>query len=235
MTPGVDGETADGMSLDKIGRIIDALRHERYRWNPVKRVYIPKRNGKRRPLGLPSWSDKLVGEVVRLLLEAYYEPRFSDRSPVSVPAGAATPRSARWRWPGLGRRGSSRATSHSASTGSSIRSCSTRWARRSSTTGSCGCCATCFRPDTWRTGSGTPRSAARRRAGWSPRSCRTSIWIGWTPSSRQFCCRNTPEGCAGPCVPQAAGGHRTSPQLRRCHRGGGAAPAASPPAHPGSA
>jgi group II intron reverse transcriptase/maturase len=80
MTPGVDGETVDGMSLGKIGRIIDALRHERYRFLPVRRVYIPKRNGKRRPLGLPSWSDKLVGEVVRLLLEAYYEPTFSDRS-----------------------------------------------------------------------------------------------------------------------------------------------------------
>ncbi|MEV0169473.1 reverse transcriptase/maturase family protein, partial [Nonomuraea fuscirosea] len=80
MTPGVDGETADGMSLDKIGRIIDALRHERYRFQPVKRVYIPKNNGKRRPLGLPSWTDKLVGEVIRLLLEAYYEPRFSERS-----------------------------------------------------------------------------------------------------------------------------------------------------------
>ena len=80
MTPGVDGETVDGMSLDKIGRIIDALRHERYRFSPVKRVYIPKKNGKRRPLGLPSWSDKLVGEVIRLLLEAYYEPQFSDRS-----------------------------------------------------------------------------------------------------------------------------------------------------------
>jgi group II intron reverse transcriptase/maturase len=80
MTPGVDGETADGMSLAKIGRIIDALRHERYRFQPVKRTYIPKKNGKKRPLGLPSWSDKLVGEVVRLLLEAYYEPRFSGRS-----------------------------------------------------------------------------------------------------------------------------------------------------------
>lgn len=80
MTPGVDGETVDGMSLGKIGRIIDALRHERYRFQPVKRTYIPKKNGKRRPLGLPSWSDKLVGEVVRLLLEAYYEPRFSGRS-----------------------------------------------------------------------------------------------------------------------------------------------------------
>jgi group II intron reverse transcriptase/maturase len=80
MTPGVDGETVDGMSLTKITRIIDALRHERYRFTPVKRVYIPKKNGKMRPLGLPSWSDKLVGEVIRLLLEAYYEPQFSDHS-----------------------------------------------------------------------------------------------------------------------------------------------------------
>jgi retron-type reverse transcriptase len=80
MTPGVDGETVDGMSQAKIGRIIDAVRHERYRFRPVKRVYIPKKTGKLRPLGLPSWSDKLVSEVVRLLLEAYYEPRFSDQS-----------------------------------------------------------------------------------------------------------------------------------------------------------
>ena len=80
MTPGVTGETVDGMSLGKIGRIIDALRHERYRWSPATAVYIPKKNGKQRPLGLPPWSDKLVGEVVRLLLEAYYEPTFSDRS-----------------------------------------------------------------------------------------------------------------------------------------------------------
>src|SRR5271157_4029203 len=81
MTPGACGETADGMSLAKIGRIIDALRHERYRFQPVKRVYIPKKNSRKmRPLGLPSWSDKIVGEVVRILLEAYYEPRFSGRS-----------------------------------------------------------------------------------------------------------------------------------------------------------
>ena len=80
MTPGPDGETADGMSRGKIGRIIDAMRHERYRFQPVRRVYIPKKNGKMRPLGMPSWSDKLVGEVVRLLLEAYYEPQFSGRS-----------------------------------------------------------------------------------------------------------------------------------------------------------
>src|SRR5260370_16579846 len=86
MTPGADGETADGMSLAKTGRIIGALRHERYRFQPVKRVYIPKKSGKLRPLGLPSWSDKLVGEVVRLLLEAYYEPQFSGRSYGFLPA-----------------------------------------------------------------------------------------------------------------------------------------------------
>src|SRR5687767_6514500 len=80
MTPGVTAETVDGMSLAKIATIIGALRDERYRWRPVKRVYIPKKNGKLRPLGLPTWSDKLVAEVVRLLLEAYYEPQFSDRS-----------------------------------------------------------------------------------------------------------------------------------------------------------
>jgi hypothetical protein len=80
MTPGATQETVDGMSAGKIGRIIDAMRHERYRFHPVRRVYIPKENGKTRPLGLPTWSDKLVGEVVRLLLEAYYEPIFSDRS-----------------------------------------------------------------------------------------------------------------------------------------------------------
>ena len=80
MTPGVTGEIVDGMSLAKITAIIDALRHERYRWSPAKRVYIPKKTGKTRPLGLPPWSDKLVAEVVRLLLEAYYDVRFSDRS-----------------------------------------------------------------------------------------------------------------------------------------------------------
>ncbi|GAA1918504.1 reverse transcriptase/maturase family protein [Streptantibioticus ferralitis] len=80
MTPGVTKETVDGMSQRKIGRIIDAMRHERYRFRPARRVNIPKKNGATRPLGLPTWSDKLVGEVVRLLLEAYYEPTFSDHS-----------------------------------------------------------------------------------------------------------------------------------------------------------
>ncbi|MEU9851193.1 reverse transcriptase domain-containing protein [Streptomyces sp. NPDC047985] len=82
MTPGVTGETVDGMSMAKIDAIIERLRSESYRWTPVKRVYIEKKGDskKKRPLGLPTWSDKLVAEVVRLLLEAYYDVHFSDRS-----------------------------------------------------------------------------------------------------------------------------------------------------------
>src|SRR3982751_778537 len=80
MTPGVTRETVDGMSVAKIGAIIGRLRSESYRWSPARRVYIPKKNGKWRPLGVPTWSDKLVAEVVRLLLEAYYDIGFSDRS-----------------------------------------------------------------------------------------------------------------------------------------------------------
>src|SRR5215217_1213322 len=80
MTPGSTPETVDGMTLGKIEALINALRQERYRWTPVRRTHIPKGNGKTRPLGLPSWSDKLLQEVIRSLLEAYYEPQFSDHS-----------------------------------------------------------------------------------------------------------------------------------------------------------
>lgn len=80
MTKGTTAETVDGMSLQKIHTIIDLLRQERYVWTPVRRVGIPKANGTIRPLGIPTWSDKLVQEVLRILLEPYYEQRFSNRS-----------------------------------------------------------------------------------------------------------------------------------------------------------
>ncbi len=80
LTPGVIPETVDGMSLEKIDKIIQALRAERYQWTPVRRTYIPKKNGKLRPLSMPSWSDKLLQEVIRSILEAYYEPQFRDCS-----------------------------------------------------------------------------------------------------------------------------------------------------------
>jgi group II intron reverse transcriptase/maturase len=80
MTAGVTGETVDGMSLDKIRRIVAVVRAEQWRWMPVKRIHIPKRDGKRRALGLPSLSDKLLAEVIRMLLNAYYDVQFSDHS-----------------------------------------------------------------------------------------------------------------------------------------------------------
>jgi group II intron reverse transcriptase/maturase len=80
MTPGSTTETVDAMSLEKIDAIIAALRDECYRWTPVRRTYIPKKSQKLRPLGLPIWSDKLLQEVIRSLLEAYYEPQFNQCS-----------------------------------------------------------------------------------------------------------------------------------------------------------
>ena len=91
MTPGVSEETADGMSEEKIEQVIGLMRQEKYRFSPARRVYIPKKNGKLRPLGMPTWSDKLVGEVVRLLLEAFYDPQFPDSSTGSGNPGDATP------------------------------------------------------------------------------------------------------------------------------------------------
>jgi group II intron reverse transcriptase/maturase len=80
MTPGTTAETVDDMAQEKIGQLIHDVRHERHRWKPVRRVYIPKHNGKKRPLGLPTWKDKLLQEVIRSILEAYYEPQFSQHA-----------------------------------------------------------------------------------------------------------------------------------------------------------
>lgn len=80
MTPGQTAETVDGMSMKRIETIINDLRAERYRWTSVRRTYCPKENGGQRPLGVPTWEDKLLQEVMRMLLEAYYEPQFSNNS-----------------------------------------------------------------------------------------------------------------------------------------------------------
>ncbi|WP_444643130.1 reverse transcriptase domain-containing protein [Caproiciproducens sp. R1] len=80
MTRGTDNTTIDGMGLERIRRLIDKLRNDSYQPCPAKRVYIPKSNGKQRPLGIPSVDDKLVQEVVRLILESVYENNFSDNS-----------------------------------------------------------------------------------------------------------------------------------------------------------
>lgn len=80
MTPGTDGKTIDEMSLERIERLIVSLKDESYQPHPARRLYIPKKNGKKRPLGIPSFEDKLVQEVVRLLLEAIYEGHFEGTS-----------------------------------------------------------------------------------------------------------------------------------------------------------
>ena len=80
MTPGTDGQTIDRMSIGRIERLIVTLRNESYKPHPAKRVYIPKKNGKKRPLGIPSVEDKLVQEVVRMILEAIYEGHFESSS-----------------------------------------------------------------------------------------------------------------------------------------------------------
>ena len=140
MTKGTTAETVDGMSLAKIDRIIDELRYERFRWTPVRRVNIPKLNGKTRPLGIPTWTDKLLQEVIRL--EAYYEPQFSDRSHGFRPGrGCHTAlRNVVDYWSGSA--GSSRGTSRGALTTSTTRSCCQYSEKSSTTTDSYACSST---------------------------------------------------------------------------------------------
>lgn len=80
MTKGTDNKTIDGMSLKRIENIIVSLKDERYQPKPSRRIYIPKKSGKMRPLGIPSFEDKLLQEVIRMILEAIYEGYFEETS-----------------------------------------------------------------------------------------------------------------------------------------------------------
>jgi group II intron reverse transcriptase/maturase len=80
LTAGTENDTVDGMNLARIRKIIEQLRSERFRFHPTRQIRIPKKSGGTRPLGLPNFTDKLVQEVLRMVLEAYYEPRFRDCS-----------------------------------------------------------------------------------------------------------------------------------------------------------
>ena len=80
LTKGIDGSTVDGFSEEAIKPILHELRTGSYRFTPAKRVYIPKKNGKKRPLGIPNFKDKLIQEVSSMLLEAIYEGTFSNYS-----------------------------------------------------------------------------------------------------------------------------------------------------------
>ena len=81
MTEGTDKKTIDGMSMKRIDKIIEALKDENYKPNPVRRIHIPKKNSdKKRPLGIPSFDDKLVQKVMELILSSIYEPVFKESS-----------------------------------------------------------------------------------------------------------------------------------------------------------
>lgn len=80
MTAGNDGNTIDGMSMKRIDSLIQRLKDFSYQPKPARRTYIPKANGKMRPLGIPAFDDKLVQEVVRMILESIYEPTFQNSS-----------------------------------------------------------------------------------------------------------------------------------------------------------
>lgn len=80
MTKGADNATIDHMSISRIEKLIISLKDESYQPIPSRRVYIPKKNGKKRPLGIPTFNDKLLQEVVRMILEAIYEGSFDNNS-----------------------------------------------------------------------------------------------------------------------------------------------------------
>src|SRR5699024_7451214 len=146
------GSTPDGMSIGVIREIIDQLRAERYRFSAARRVYIPKKNGTLRPFGLPSWLDKLIGEVVRRLLEAYYEPQFPARSRGFRPGRcchtALDEIGSAWTGATWFTEGDIADCFGSPPT---TRSCLRSWTNASMPDGSCGWWATCCGRGIWRT------------------------------------------------------------------------------------
>lgn len=79
-TPGVDGLTFKDFGPERSSRLKTGVLSNAYRPHPVRRVHIPKSNGKTRPLGIPTVEDRVVQEVVRSILERIYEPVFSQHS-----------------------------------------------------------------------------------------------------------------------------------------------------------
>ena len=77
---GVNKEQFDENAESNIKELVQRMRNFQYKPKPVKRVYIPKANGKQRPLGLPSYEDKLEQGVMANILNDVYEPRFLDCS-----------------------------------------------------------------------------------------------------------------------------------------------------------
>jgi retron-type reverse transcriptase len=80
MTPGTDEQTLDGINVKYINNLEESLKTEKFQFTSVKRVYIPKSNGKMRPLGIPNIRDRIVQEAMRIILNEIYDHRFSNLS-----------------------------------------------------------------------------------------------------------------------------------------------------------
>jgi len=107
MTPGTDGKTIDGISMRMIQSIMEEMRTEQFQFKPARTVYLPKPNGKKRKLGIPSTRDKIVQEVIRLILECIYDspkrPYFHETSHGFRPnrSGHTALREIRGKWPAI--------------------------------------------------------------------------------------------------------------------------------------
>lgn len=80
MTPGTDGETLDGIGLKWVKETIESLKTRKFKFKASRRIEIPKKNGKLRPLGIPSPRDKVIQKVLLNLFEKEYEKIFLDTS-----------------------------------------------------------------------------------------------------------------------------------------------------------
>ena len=200
MTPGATAETADGMALAKIERIIGLLRQERYRWTPVRRVYIPKNEREDAAARHPD----LVGQAAAGGDPASSWRRTTSRSSATAPtasdrAAAATPRCTEihrtWTGHGLVHRGGHHGMLRQPRP---RRSCWPSCARDIHDNRFLRLIANLLRAgylEDWTYHRDPERDAARRA--WSARSSPTSTWTGWTSSSRPSSSRRTPAGPSG--------------------------------------
>jgi len=80
MTPGIDNRTIDGTSFETLMALKESVLEQRFRWDDTRRVYIPKKDGGQRALGIPTFQNRIVQEVIRVILQAIYEHQFSNKS-----------------------------------------------------------------------------------------------------------------------------------------------------------